>query len=159
MSNTRLHFAVFIRSKTPHSQLRPFTQPRSTSTTRRLHKASRRSIGPRVFKNGTNEQSSTARIILPRSMFSCRRGEKSLGASVLRSFSRFYRTKISREFAKRSHRSAIRSCYPKSAATARRRRKNLRKFSLPSLHHSPTPSLHRLPKHLSWRAQNQIPFC
>src|ERR1700680_1948951 len=155
MSNTRLHFAVLIKSKTPRSPSPRSVQLRSTSTTPRLRKASLRSIGQRAFSAGTSAQSSTARTIQPPRAFLHKHGWKPLELSVLHLYLRFFRTKICVAFARRSRHSAIRSCCQKSAATARLRRQISRKFSLALLHHSPTPSLHPLPKHWSWRAPNR----
>src|ERR1700688_3093751 len=154
MSNTRLHFAVLIKSKTPRSPSPRCGRPRSTSTTRRLRTDLRRSIGRPVFKNGTSAQSSTARTIrLPRGLLP-KRGPNNLEISARHSFSPFFPTKICAESARRSRQLRIPFCFQKSAADAPPIRKNSYKFSLPLLRHSPTPSLHPLLKHWSWHAQN-----
>src|SRR6202171_1711063 len=103
-------------------------------------------------------QSSMARIIrLPHALLP-KRGTNILEVSAPHSFSPFFPTKVCAESARRSRRSRIPFCCQKSAASALLRRKISRKLSLPLLHHSPTPLLHPLLKHWSWRAQNQIPF-
>src|SRR5439155_15292988 len=112
--------------------------------------------GQLVFNGGTSAQSSTARIILLRPAFSPKHGGTSLAISVQRSSSQFFPTKICVASARHLCRSAIRLCSQKSAANAPPRPKGWPKLWLTSLHHSPTPLLGPLPRHLNSRVRNRI---
>src|SRR4029453_6347063 len=133
-----------IKSKMPLLQLLPCVPPRSPSTNRRLRMDLPTLNGLRVSNVGTNERSSTARIMQGPHVLLPKHGAKSLATSGLHSFWQFSLTKICVESVKPSHQSAIMSCCQGSAVDAQLRRRISRECSRPLLRHSFTPSRRRL---------------
>ena len=101
-------------------------------------------IGPRDFNTGTNAPSLTARIIPAALGCWPRHGESNSVMSARRLFWRCFPTRIFAESAKRLRRSAPTCCCRQFAASGRLIPRPWRKSFRPLLHHSPTPSLHRL---------------
>src|SRR6266480_144819 len=118
MTRHQLHSPDHIKNKMPHSGLLRFAQRKSMSITQRLHTDSPLSIGLRVFKDGTNAPSSTARITPAPPGCSLKHGANYSALSALRSCLPSFPTKTCAVSAKRSRRLVSSFCYQKFAASA-----------------------------------------
>ena len=115
--------------------------------------------GRRVFSDGMNAPSSTARIIPPPPAFLPKPGASSWRSTRHAHSRDSLRQRCRSEFARRSHRLPSPFCFRESAANARpdpdRACPNIFR---PLLHHSPTPLLRQSLTRSIRHAPNRIPF-
>src|SRR5581483_49069 len=118
MTRRQLHWPDRTRSKMRLLRLPHFAQQASISTAQQSRADSPLSIGQRVFKDGTNAQSSTARITPPPCVRSHKHGAKISAISAPRSCLRSFLTKTCSVSVKRLHRLVSSSYCQKFEANA-----------------------------------------
>src|SRR5438132_5528451 len=114
--------------------------------------------GRAVSRFGTDASLSMARTILPGLGFLHEPGVKSSATSARLFCSRFCGTKMLRRLFRSSHQSRQSFSSRKFVASAPCPRMSLHEYSLPLLHHSPTPLSHPLPKLSPLRSERASEF-